>query len=131
MWLLKAISPLFRRYNKQRRSPRENANFPAWISFGRGTDTLPCTVIDVSEHGARIELASLAGTPDDFYLLLTKSGSRQRRCRVAWRSGLMIGVIYMGHVEVHKTPDTATLFERSKQRGSSSSVEHGDLWMLF
>lgn len=131
MWLLKAISPLFRRYNEQRRSPRENASFPAWISFGRGTDSLPCTVIDVSEHGARIELASPAGTPDDFYLLLTKNGSRQRRCRVVWRSGLQIGVIYMGHVEVLKIPDTATQIERSKKRGSSTSVEYGDLWMLF
>ena len=100
MSLLQAINPFKRHYSEQRRAIRESVDFPAWIAIGKGAVTLPCTVLDVSEHGARIELASPGGVPDDFCLFLTRDGSRQRRCRVVWRSDAQIGVSYMGHVEV-------------------------------
>jgi len=100
MSLLQAINPFKRLYNEQRRSLREQVHFPAWIALGKGTVTLPCTVIDVSEDGARIELASPAGLPNDFYLLLAEDGSRRRRCRIAWRSEVQIGVNYIGPLEL-------------------------------
>ena len=99
MSLLQAINPFKRRY-EQRRSIREAVSFSAWISPGHGAAVLPCMVLDVSEHGARIELASPAEIPDDFRLFLTNDGSRQRRCRVVWRSDAQIGVSYMAPVEV-------------------------------
>lgn len=100
MSLLQAINPFKRFYNEQRRSLRDQVNFPAWIALGKGTVALPCTVVDVSEHGARIELASPAGIPNDFYLFLTEDGTRRRRCRVPWRSEGEIGVSYIGPVEL-------------------------------
>lgn len=100
MSLLQAINPFKRFYNEQRRSLREHVNFPAWIAIGKGTITLPCIILDVSEHGARIELASPAGLPNDIYLFITMDGSRRRRCRIAWRSETQIGVGYIGPIEV-------------------------------
>lgn len=100
MSLLQAINPFKRSYNEQRRSLREAVNFPAWIAVGKGTVVLPCMVVDVSEHGARIEIAGPAGLPDEFSLYLTQDGSRRRRCKIAWRSEMQVGVSYVGPVEL-------------------------------
>jgi len=99
MSFLQALNPFKHRFNEQRHSLREQVNFSAWIAIGKGTVTLPCTVIDVSDDGARIELASPAGLPNDVYLFITKDGSRRRRCRITWRSETQIGVRYMGPIE--------------------------------
>ena len=99
MSLQQALNSFKRFYNEQRRSLREYVNFQAWVAVGTGT-VLPCTVLDVSEHGARIELASSARLPDDIYLFITKDGSRRRRCRIAWRSDMQIGVSYIGPIEL-------------------------------
>jgi len=131
MSLLQVINPFKRFYDEQRRSPREYVSFPAWIAVGTGTVTVPCTVLDVSEHGARIEVAHLPGVPDEFYIFLSKDGTRRRRCRIAWRSDVQIGVIYMGYVEVSKITNLPAAHERSHQRASSSSVEFSDLWISF
>jgi hypothetical protein len=84
---------------EQRRSIRECVNVPAWISVGPD-DPKPCTVLDVSEHGARIQVGAVADLPEFVDLLFTRDGSRLRRCQIAWRSEGQIGVCYIGPVEV-------------------------------
>ena len=103
MSLLQAINPFKRTYPEQRRSIREVVSFPAWISISTendGSGALPCAVLDVSEHGARLEIAGAANLPDFVYLNLTKDGSRRRRCQIAWRSDEQIGVCYVGPIEL-------------------------------
>jgi hypothetical protein len=39
-----------------------------------------------------------ADLPKEFYLVLTKSGTR-RRCRLVWSSEQEIGVFYLGPIE--------------------------------
>jgi hypothetical protein len=56
-------------------------------------------VLDVSEHGVRIELEATALLADSIRLFLTKDGSRQPRCQIAWRSGHQIGLCYLGPIE--------------------------------
>jgi hypothetical protein len=59
------------------------------ISFdGAGID---CTVRNVSETGALLEIESPVGIPNNFTLVISKDGVK-RPCRVAWRSARRIGV---------------------------------------
>jgi PilZ domain len=61
------------------------------IEFSGGT--IDCTVRNVSETGAALEVASPVGIPSEFNLLI--SGSRSsRRCQLMWRKENRIGVVF-------------------------------------
>jgi hypothetical protein len=58
-----------------------------------GTWRCECHLIDVSETGARIELASPAAGLKEFFLLLTTFGNPVfRRCESQWIDGKRMGV---------------------------------------
>ena len=61
------------------------------IEFSGGT--IDCTVRNVSETGAALEVASPVGIPAEFNLLISGSRSR-RRCQVMWRTESRIGVAF-------------------------------------
>jgi hypothetical protein len=54
---------------------------------------LSCTMHDVSEFGARIELGEPAAAPQEFLILL--SDRLARWCRVIWRSDKEIGIEFV------------------------------------
>lgn len=70
-----------------RSTPRRRVLKAATISFGGGA--ISCTVRNLSDSGASLEVASPIGIPDVFSLEL-EGGSR--RCRVVWRKEKRIGV---------------------------------------
>jgi PilZ domain len=107
MPLLQAIVRLTQNFIEQRRSLRERVHFPAWIEIGDGSTRRDCTVLDVSEGGARIMVSSPVKIPREFWLVFSKFGTRRRRCRVAWRSTEQIGVTYVG--PLHSDWPSATL----------------------
>jgi hypothetical protein len=92
--LLQAILGAKQAFIDQRRSLREDVRFPAWVDIGDGKAPRDCTVLDVSEEGARIALAVPAELPREFYLVLSKNGTR-RRCRLVWRSEAEAGLFYI------------------------------------
>jgi len=55
---------------------------------------LPCSILDVSDTGARLESARPDAIPDRFGLLLSDNGQPRRDCRVIWRDGRKIGVTF-------------------------------------
>jgi hypothetical protein len=99
MTLLQSIVGFKQTFIEQRRSPRENVQFPAWIDIGNGAELRDCTVLDVADNGARIRVAYPAELPREFYLVLSKNGTR-RRARLAWRSGEEVGMSYVGPLEL-------------------------------
>lgn len=84
-----ARSPLL---PERRMSPRRNTFIQARISFGR--TELACIIRDVSDSGAKLEVARVALVPDVF--LLHAPGYRPQTCRVAWRAIKEMGVAYIG-----------------------------------
>ncbi|OCX25975.1 pilus assembly protein PilZ (plasmid) [Bradyrhizobium sp. UASWS1016] len=62
----------------------------ATISFGGGA--ISCTVRNLSDSGASLEVASPIGIPDSVVLELEGGG---RRCRVVWRKEKRIGVQFV------------------------------------
>src|SRR5262245_29959470 len=101
--LLQAFGRVNPKFLEQRRAPREDVQFSAWIDIGDGGSLLDCTVLDVSDEGARITLASPVRLPKIFHLVFTRQGTRRRRCRLVWRVDGEIGVNYLGPLATNPT----------------------------
>jgi len=87
----------YRNRAELRKKPRRQFHYDAKILKGKETPPLACWISDISETGARLNLASDVELPDTFLLLLTANGGARRHCRIVWRDGLVVGV---------KFPDT-------------------------
>jgi hypothetical protein len=74
---------------EKRRASRRNVLRAGRIRFAR--QSLTCTVRNISATGASIEGTNLAGTPDNFTLMIEMESS-ERRCTVVWRKKTRIGV---------------------------------------
>ena len=84
------------------------------VTFGRGIDVhlvaidgtwrRKCTMLDVSETGARLSLkASIKGLNlTEFFLLLSSTGVAFRRCEFAWVNGEQIGANFLKGIAPQK-----------------------------
>ena len=106
MSLLQAFARLKQNFIEQRRSIREHVDFPAWIDIGDGSQLHSCTVLDVSEDGARIMVSFPAELPKEFLLVLSKDRTRRRHCRIVWRSDTQVGLKYLGPIQYDFFPPT-------------------------
>lgn len=75
---------------ERRIAPRRNTCIEATIAAG--LSSFPCIVRNVSETGAKLEVAKVTGIPDRFDLVVP--GHRPQPCRVVWRALKEIGVEY-------------------------------------
>ena len=75
---------------ERRLAPRRNTQIEAAITFGK--TRLPCIIRNVSDTGAKLEVAKVAGIPD--VILLHAPGHRPQTCRVVWRALKELGVEY-------------------------------------
>ena len=84
--------------------------YPANMMAIDGTWQRPCTMLDVSETGAKIAVdGSIEGLPlKEFFLVLSTMGKAYRRCQLAWVNGDQLGVSFI------KAPDTR---KKTKQSG--------------
>jgi len=77
--------------DNHRIAPRHRVLKAGSIEFNGGV--IDCTIRNISDTGAAIEVASPLGIPDTFWLQI--SGSQTpRHCHVAWRSDKRIGVAF-------------------------------------
>jgi hypothetical protein len=77
--------------NTTRTAARQRVLKAGTIAFsGAGID---CTVRNLSETGAALEVASVVGIPTEFSLVIS-SDSVNRKCRVVWRKLNRIGVAF-------------------------------------
>jgi hypothetical protein len=60
------------------------------FSGGGGLD---CTVRNISESGARLDIANPLGIPDSFMLVI-ETDQFMRRCRAVWSSEQRLGVAF-------------------------------------
>jgi hypothetical protein len=87
MRITKMITPT----NEKRSAPRYKVLKGATIAFGG--NGIECTVRNLSSSGAAIEVASPAGLPPSFMLVI-EADQFIRRCRPVWRSENRIGVAF-------------------------------------
>lgn len=75
---------------ERRIAPRRNTAIDATITFGHVR--MNCVIRNVSDTGAKLEVAKVAGIPD--VVLLHAPGHRPQTCRVVWRALKELGVEY-------------------------------------
>jgi PilZ domain len=76
----------------RRKSLRRHFGYPGQLHFEDGAPPRPCTIIDMSESGAQLDVPGDAEVPGEFFLLIGGNSHVRRHCRVVWRSGKRIGV---------------------------------------
>jgi hypothetical protein len=82
--------------NDQRTAQRRKQLKAGVITFHSRHATVPCSVREISERGARIEIDPTL-VPDTFELLIEIDGL-EADCEVVWRRKGMIGVRFRGEM---------------------------------
>ena len=77
--------------DKVPRVPRRRVLKAGSITFG--SSTINCTVHNVSETGAALEVVSPLYFPDRFTLIV-QADRLKRPCHIVWRQGSRIGVAF-------------------------------------
>lgn len=76
---------------ENRHTPRHRVLKGAFIATGEKAPKLECTVRNISDTGAAIQVSTTFGLPQTFDLIV--DGARHR-CRVMWRTDTKIGVSF-------------------------------------
>jgi diguanylate cyclase (GGDEF)-like protein len=76
---------------QRRRVPRQRALMRGQIVTNGLSSTMECTIRNLSSTGAGLRLEGLSSPPDQFELLVIRTGER-RRAKVRWQNGSDIGV---------------------------------------
>jgi hypothetical protein len=79
--------------DERRRVSRYRTLKSGKIVVHAGRSVVDCTVRNLSTNGALLIVASLAGIPEKFELVLDATGEH-RVCRVAWRGEDRLGVAF-------------------------------------
>jgi hypothetical protein len=78
----------------KRRAPRRRILKGAIIAYNDRRSTLPCTVRDISETGARVRTESSINAPDTFVLIIELDGL-EADCKVVWRKSPELAVTFL------------------------------------
>lgn len=80
---------------EKRLAPRRNTMLKATIAFAGGKKRMDCIIRNLSDGGAKLEVAAVKDVPPTFDLLV--AGHRPQHCRVAWRALRELGVQFVQH----------------------------------
>lgn len=79
--------------DENRRAPRMRTLKGARVVLPNNTSTFECTVRNLSETGALLQMTSTLGIPNRFSLLM--DDGRSSECELAWRTDTRIGVRFV------------------------------------
>jgi PilZ domain len=74
---------------------RKPANVPAWIEKEGNRLLERCTLVDVSDKGARLTISDVHDLPEQFHLYLARAPLACRQCRVIWQRHHEVGVEFL------------------------------------
>lgn len=80
--------------NGGRKHERVELRRSAFVVLAPNGPWLECTLLDISEGGAGLDVGSLPVTKI-FLLILTPDGKVRRTCLTAWRRGPMLGANFV------------------------------------
>lgn len=87
------LSSRVKAMDEGRTAPRHRVLKAGTISFGGGG--ISCTIRNLSDTGAALDVTSPIGIPQVFVLIIEADNSA-RQCRVVWRKEHRIGVTFDG-----------------------------------
>lgn len=77
------------------RSYRRRVDQSAWVAIERDFALQPCTVVDLSDEGARLNVERPDQLPQHFRLTFSRATRNGRRCEVSWKHGRSVGVRFV------------------------------------
>jgi PilZ domain len=99
----------------ERRHARRRMLKSGLICFNARSSSLPCTVRDISDNGAKLTVADPFAVPAEFELYIELDGLLVS-CAIAWRRATAIGVFFTSPVELR-------IPARSQTMGSAEPVK--------
>ena len=81
--------------NEKRKNVRRSVRQGAALAGLDGSPLGTCVMVDVSAGGARLMVQTPADLPDQFDVVLSRSGKLRRSCLVVWRSETIVGVRFL------------------------------------
>lgn len=78
-------------FGRKPRGTRRKTNQSAWMSVDGGFAARSCTILDISEKGARLKVDDPEFIKPRFQLKFERT-SPGRTCKVAWKKGNIIGI---------------------------------------
>jgi hypothetical protein len=76
----------------RKRETRKSVQQSGWIVLEGGFAARPCTVLDLSDNGAKIRTDDPSSVHSKLKLSFSRDGSKGRSCEVAWRRGQTMGL---------------------------------------
>lgn len=92
---------------ERRRNFRLEWTSPATIELPSGEGPLTCTIVNLSNGGARLGGVKAAVLPDEFALRIAPGVSEARACRVSWRTQDEVGVQFIDTPAIAMVPARA------------------------
>ena len=77
---------------RDQRNPRKSISANAWVTLEGGFAKRCCTVLDISDTGARVQFPGEPPATTIFNLSLTGDATSTRRCRVVWQKQRVAGL---------------------------------------
>lgn len=81
-------------FGRKHRLSRRRTNQPAWITMDGGFAARQCTVLDISQGGARLRVEDPHFVKQQFHLKFERT-SPGKPCTVVWRKGDVIGIKFV------------------------------------
>jgi len=75
-----------------RKSRRRDISTQGMIYDANGRAVMPCSLLNVSETGAKLQLSQDVPLPRSFSLALTPDGNVRRLCQPVWQRSTVAGV---------------------------------------
>lgn len=79
-------------FSKKKRETRKSLQRPAWVVLDGSFASRPCTVLDMSDTGAKLHVDDLEPAHTKLRLAFSRDVRSGRACEVAWRRGKTLGV---------------------------------------
>jgi hypothetical protein len=95
---------MLERRRHQRQVTSKTVTINCWL-LREGRPNLPCTLVDISEAGARLMVDKPSEMAERFTIAMTERGVPRRQCRLVWRGKNDIGVAFEAQHSDRKTGD--------------------------
>ena len=83
---------MFASKQHNKRATRKSVQQSAWIVLEGGFAARPCTVVDLSDSGAKIRTNDPTSVNSKLKLSFSRDGRKGQSCEVVWRRGQTIGL---------------------------------------
>jgi hypothetical protein len=98
-----------------RKYDRVDLRRSAFVVLAPNGPWLECTLLDISEGGARLDVGSLP-VPKIFLLILTPKGEVRRTCLTAWRRGTLLGASFVSLKQLRQNSTPQNFIDPQPQK---------------